>query len=45
MLLATSPKEVELRLTYFASDVGGGKPLNTEEFSDEKASYGKDSMA
>ena len=40
-----SPKEVEFKLTYLASVVVGGYPLNMEGFSDEKASNGYDSIA
>lgn len=40
-----SPNEAELRLAYFARELGAAIPLNTPGFSDEKASNGKDSKA
>ena len=40
-----SPKEVEFRLTYLASVVVGGYPLNMEGVSEEKASKGNASTA
>lgn len=42
---ALSPKEAELRLANLARELGAAMPLNTPEFSDEKALNGKDSMA
>ena len=40
-----SPKDVEVRLTYFARDVGCGVLVKTGWFSDVKVSNGKASMA